>query len=235
MDQGLHGRDGARRGWTREASRHQRGQHLRGHPAHLGERLPHRGQRRRGSAGHRQVVEPDDTEVARHIEAGDPSRLDDAEGLLVAAGEDGGRRVGEREQVSDARVPAEVVEAALPDQLGVDRDTGGVESRAGSLRSGPGCRVGAGDRRSRRSGGVPVPAGVGSRRARPTSWSRPRWGPRGRAVHVGPARATQRPRAGGTMHVTGHPRPGHPLARCAEEGNDALGTTEPGRFLCCRS
>jgi hypothetical protein len=26
-----------------------------------------------------------------------------------------------------------------------------------------------------------------------------------------------------TMHGTGHPRPGHSLARCAEEGNHALG------------
>ena len=187
---------------------HQRGQHLRGHPAHLGERLPHRGQRRRGPAGHRQVVEPDDAEVARHIEAGDPSRLDDAEGLLVAAGEDGGRRVGEREQVSGALVPADVVEVAVPDQLGVDRDTGGVESRAVAVDPGPAAEqvLGTADHGDPAVSLFLQVSGRGEP-ARPVG--RAHAGDLGVGqVLVGPARATQRRRAGGTMHVTGHPRPG---------------------------
>jgi raffinose/stachyose/melibiose transport system permease protein len=61
-------------------------EHLRGCPAHLGQRLAHRGQRRRDPAGDRQVVEADHAQVLRDPQPALPRRLVDAQRLLVVAG-----------------------------------------------------------------------------------------------------------------------------------------------------
>jgi hypothetical protein len=71
-------------------------------------------------AGHRQVVEADHAEVLGDAQAGLPGRLVDAEALQVAAGEDGGRRIGQGEQLAALFVAALEVEVAVPDQGRVD-------------------------------------------------------------------------------------------------------------------
>ena len=179
---------------------HQQLQHLRRDAAHLGQRLPHRGQRRRCPPGHRQVVEADDAQVGRHGEAGDPRRLHDAERLLVAAGEDGpsagqaaraARVLGRSRRGGGSR--------RTGSELRVVRRGRRRRELLGSRRCGPDCTAGAWARRSPRSDGAPARRGGGWPRGRRSSWSRPRWGCPGRGRP--PGRSRRRGSRRGRKHV----------------------------------
>src|SRR6185437_1632587 len=98
-------------------------EHLGRGPAHLVERLPYRGERRGNPARDRQVVESDDREVLRYPQAPLAGCLVQAERLLVAAGEDRRRRLGQGEQLTAAYEAGLVLEVAVADQRRVELDT----------------------------------------------------------------------------------------------------------------
>ena len=118
---------------------------------HLGQRLADGGQRRPRPARHRQVVEADDAEVVGHAQPEHARGLVDAEGLQVAAGEDRGRRVGQRQQRAPLLVGALDVEVAVADQLRVDGQRRPSRAPRGSRPRGRGCTACPAGRRSCRS------------------------------------------------------------------------------------
>src|SRR5262249_11419414 len=70
-----------------------------------------------------------------------PGRLVQAERLLVAAGEDRRRRLGQVEQLTAAYEAALVLEVAVADQCGVELDARPFQRRPISVGSGPAAQV----------------------------------------------------------------------------------------------
>src|SRR5918999_3475084 len=108
-----------------------------GRRRHLLQRLPYGGQRRPGRAGQRQIVEAHNGQVVRHAHAGLARRLVHAEGLQVAASEDRGRAVRQREQISSVNVSGVDQEVAITDELGVDGEPGGLQRGAVAVDARP--------------------------------------------------------------------------------------------------
>ena len=87
---------------------------------------------------------PMTTEVAWDEQSPLACRFVDPEGHLVAAREDGRRRVVEVEQLGGATEAALVLEVPVPDQLWVELDAGAVQRVAEAVHPGPAAQEGVG-------------------------------------------------------------------------------------------
>jgi hypothetical protein len=96
--------------------------------AHLGQRLPDRGQGRRGPPGPREVVEAHDTDVLRYSQSLLADCLVHAQGHLVAGREDCSRSLGKLEQRAVGTEPRLVVEIAFNHEPRIKGEACGIKA-----------------------------------------------------------------------------------------------------------